>query len=166
MAVVWIDAVNAEVKRVRSLVLDPHILDWSREYSFDSEGVESGPEGVSKAIGEKFIWFLKQVNPSGQLDARPQLVVWDQFQLTLLTKTNEKVFDNIRKEVVFLQDQYYNLLKYEPKLQNLSLEEICEYAAIDGEPRDQFCRLALWMERNNREIAKRIKAKTQKKDDA
>ncbi len=160
---VWIDTSNGEIVRVRGYVLDPYTLTYNNDERFDSDGV--GVDGTSdKVLGEKFTYFIKQSNIAGTFEARPQLIVWDQFQWSLLEAVNNKITDNIRKNIIFLQDYLYAYLKYELRLQSLSFEEITDYLNITGEPHVRFAKLALWFEHINREISKKYKPKPPKKE--
>ena len=154
----WADTVDTQMTRVRGYVLDPYTLTYDQDIKFDSGAINDQNTNM-KVIGEKFVFFLKQCNYSGEYEMRPQLVIWDSFQNSLIINLHEKINDNIRKEIVLLQDQLYQSLKYNLMLQSLSMEEIGSYLGIDGEPNVKFAKLAIWNEHINREIAKKFKVK-------
>ena len=153
---IYIDTINGDtIKQVLCWILDPNKLTFSTNY-FNSNNIIAENLSV-KTVMEKVAHFIKSANETGKIDTVPDLVIWDEIQLTILEHYVPAI-QGLIGHTTILKDRCRSIFKYNLVLQGFSLIEVSDIMGIEAEEDfKKFAIIASKTERALKDLSRKLK---------
>jgi hypothetical protein len=159
MVVCYLDVTADQLRRVLCWVLDPHKVEYSRDNMFNS-GDLTDDSLSSRTVMEKCHFFMQSVNEARSSDTIPDLLIWDDYQLSALKgylKLTELQWVSLFKNTVILQGRCEQIFKYDMRVQGFSLAQISDIMGIEGHEYQKVAKIALRTEQILKKASKELR---------
>ena len=156
-----LEATADAVRKVVLWTICPNLLDWDRDKIYNSGDIVEQNLTMSVVV-EKIIHFIKNANELNSPESRPDFIIWDAYQLDILTKLIPNL-PSMVKNITFLQKRTYDIFKYTLSLQSFGVQDIAGIMGIkEVEEYLQFANIAINIERELKQAAIRMKNNAKK----
>jgi len=154
---VYIDTTADNIRRILMWTFNPISLDFDNTKVWNSGDLIADNLSV-KTTMEKLTFHIRSINETGSIDTLPSLLIWDRFQLNILSTHIPALSSLVRKDgLVILQERCYEIYKYDLRVQGFGLQDIANVMGIPNKDSyAQFCKIALYTEQAFKNLAKTL----------